>query len=314
METILSAKNKLPLDFIAELNDTFNSRIADKILSGMLEKRFVTLRVNNLKYDIIKLKKYFEEMKIEYEDVPWYGDALIILNTNEKYLKELEIYKKGYIYLQSLSSMIPPLVLEPKENDRVLDLTAAPGSKTTQMASMMNNKGYILANELNKIRCDKLKYNINMQGVTICEVINGKGEEIGKIYKEQFDKVLLDTPCSGEGRFLLQDEKTYSNWSKKQIKELVEIQKNLFFSAISSLKKGGVMVYSTCTLNKYENEEILNFALNKFDIKIEEIKIDLKNTLKGITKGYNNEIRNAVRVLPTKKQEGFFIAKIIKNS
>ena len=307
METILSAKNKLPLDFIAELNDTFNSRIADKILSGMLEKRFVTLRVNNLKYDIIKLKKYFEEMKIEYEDVPWYGDALIILNTNEKYLKELEIYKKGYIYLQSLSSMIPPLVLEPKENDRVLDLTAAPGSKTTQMASMMNNKGYILANELNKIRCDKLKYNINMQGVTICEVINGKGEEIGKIYKEQFDKVLLDTPCSGEGRFLLQDEKTYSNWSKKQIKELVEIQKNLFFSAISSLKKGGVMIYSTCTLNKYENEEILNFALNKFDIKIEEIKIDLKNTLKGITKGYNNEIRNAVRVLPTKKQEGFFI-------
>ena len=314
MEKILSAKNKLPLDFIAELNDTFNSRIADKILSGMLEKRIVTLRVNNLKYDIIKLKKYFEEMKIEYEDVPWYGDALIILNTNEKYLKELEIYKKGYIYLQSLSSMIPPLVLEPKENDRVLDLTAAPGSKTTQMASMMNNKGYILANELNKIRCDKLKYNINMQGVTICEVINGKGEEIGKIYKEQFDKVLLDTPCSGEGRFLLQDEKTYSNWSKKQIKELVEIQKNLFFSAISSLKKGGVMVYSTCTLNKYENEEILNFALNKFDIKIEEIKIDLKNTLKGITKGYNNEIRNAVRVLPTKKQEGFFIAKIIKNS
>lgn len=74
------------------------------------------------------------------------------------------------------------------------------------------------------------------------------------------------------------------------------------------------MVYSTCTLNKYENEEILKFALSKFDIKVEEIKLDLKNTLKGITKGYNNELKYAVRVLPTKEQEGFFVAKIIKNS
>ena len=312
MDTIAKAKNKLPLDFITELNNTFNTRIVDKILSGMLEKRFATLRVNNIKYNIEDLKKYFDNIGIEYEDVPWYKDALIILNSNESQIQNLEIYKNGCIYMQSLSSMIPPLVLAPKENERVLDLTAAPGSKTTQMASMMNNKGYILANELDKIRCDKLKYNINLQGVTICEVINGRGEEIGDKYKEQFDKVLLDTPCSGEGRFLVADEKTYSNWNLNEVKKLVKVQKELFLSAYKALKKGGIMVYSTCTLNKYENEEILNYALNNFDIEIEKIKIDLKNTLKGITKGYGEDIKNAIRVLPTKEQEGFFVAKILK--
>ena len=312
MDTIAKAKNKLPLDFITELNNTFNPRIVDKILAGMLEKRFATLRVNKIKYNIEDLKKYFDKIGVEYDNVPWYNDALIILNSNETQIQNLEIYKNGYIYLQSLSSMIPPLVLDPKENEKVLDLTAAPGSKTTQMASMMNNKGYILANELDKIRCDKLKYNINMQGVTICEIINGRGEDIGEEYKEQFDKVLLDTPCSGEGRFLLQDEKTYANWNANEVKKLVKVQKDLFLSAYKALKKGGTMVYSTCTLNKYENEEILNYALNNFDIEIEKINIDLKNTLKGITKGYSEEIKNAIRVLPTKEQEGFFVAKILK--
>ena len=312
MDTVAKAKNKLPLDFINELINTFNPRIVDKILTGMLEKRYTTLRVNNIKYNIEDLKKDFDNIGIEYEDIPWYKDALIILNSNESQIQNLEIYKNGYIYLQSLSSMIPPLILNPKENEKILDLTAAPGSKTTQMASMMNNKGYILANELDKIRCDKLKYNINMQEVTICEVINERGEDIGEKYKEQFDKVLLDTPCSGEGRFLLSDEKTYLNWNVNEVKKLVKVQKDLFLSAYKALKKGGTMVYSTCTLNKYENEEILNFALSKFDIEIEKIDIDLKNTLKGITKGYSEEIKNAIRVLPTKEQEGFFVAKILK--
>ena len=147
MDTVAKAKNKLPLDFINELINTFNPRIVDKILTGMLEKRYTTLRVNNIKYNIEDLKKDFDNIGIEYEDIPWYKDALIILNSNESQIQNLEIYKNGYIYLQSLSSMIPPLILNPKENEKILDLTAAPGSKTTQMASSMNNKGYILANE-----------------------------------------------------------------------------------------------------------------------------------------------------------------------
>ena len=312
MESVAKAKSKLPLDFITELNNTFNPRIVDKILSGMLEKRYTTLRVNSIKYNIEELKKYFDNIGIKYETVAWYDDALIILNSNESQIQSLEIYKNGFIYMQSLSSMLPPLVLKPKENERVLDLTAAPGSKTTQMAGLMNNKGYILANELDKIRCDKLRFNIKMQGATICEVQNGRGEEIGEKYPNEFDKVLLDTPCSGEGRFVLQDEKSYKAWSTKEVENLTKTQKGLFASAYKALKLGGEMVYSTCTLNKFENEEVLNWAFNQFNMEIVKIEIELKNTLKGITKGYNNELKNAIRVLPTKEQEGFFVAKLIK--
>ena len=113
MESVAKAKSKLPLDFITELNNTFNPRIVDKILSGMLEKRYTTLRVNSIKYNVEELKKYFDNIGIKYETVPWYDDALIILNSNESQIQSLEIYKNGFIYMQSLSSMLPPLVLKP---------------------------------------------------------------------------------------------------------------------------------------------------------------------------------------------------------
>ena len=208
--------------------------------------------------------------------------------------------------------MIPPIILNPKKGEKVLDLTAAPGSKTTQMAAMMENDGYILANELDKIRCERLKYNVNMQGAGIVEVINMPGENVGEKYPNAFDKVLLDVPCSGEGRFLVSDEKTYKNWSTKQVQDLVEIQKQLFESAVKALKVGGEMVYSTCTLNLKENEEIVNYAIKNLNVKVGEINIGLKDKAKGISKGYDSSLKNTIRVLPNKYQEGFFVAKLIK--
>ena len=311
-KSLLYAKNKLPLDFTQEIYNTFSSKIADKILTGMYEKRYTTLRVNTIKYNIEDLIAVLKKENIEFERVEWYENALIIKNVNERKLQELEIYKNGYIYVQSLSSMIPPLVLNPKRGDKVLDLTAAPGSKTTQMSAMMENEGYILANELDTIRCQRLKYNVDMQGASIVEINNANGEIIGEKYPNTFDKILLDVPCSGEGRFEIEDEKTYKNWSTKQVEELSQIQKKLFNSAIKALKPGGEMVYSTCTLNTKENEEILNWGLKNFKIRIEDIDLKLKNTTKGITKGFDNSLKKAVRVLPNKYQEGFFVAKIIK--
>ena len=311
-KSLLYAKNKLPLDFTQEIYNTFSSKIADKILMGMYEKRYTTLRVNTIKYNIEDLIAVLKKENIEFEKVEWYENALIIKNVNERKLQELEIYKNGYIYIQSLSSMIPPLVLNPKRGDKVLDLTAAPGSKTTQMSAMMENEGYILANELDAIRCQRLKYNVDMQGASIVEINNANGEIIGEKYPNTFDKILLDVPCSGEGRFEIEDEKTYKNWSTKQVEELSQVQRKLFNSAIKALKPGGEMVYSTCTLNTKENEEILNWGLKNFKIRIEDIDLKLKNTTKGITKGFDNSLKKAIRVLPNKYQEGFFVAKIIK--
>ncbi len=312
--TLAQIKSKMPLEFIEEIYRNFSPRIADKILIGMSEKRLTTLRVNTIKFNMEDLLKILQKENIEYENVEWYNDALIIKNADEKKIQNLDIYTNGYIYLQSLSSMIPPIILNPKKEEKVLDLTAAPGSKTTQMAAMMENDGYILANELDKIRCDRLKYNVHMQGAEIVEVINMPGENVGEKYPNTFDKVLLDVPCSGEGRFLVSDEKTYKNWSTKQVQDLVEIQKKLFESAVEALKAGGEMVYSTCTLNLKENEEIVNYAIKNLNVKVEEINIELKDKAKGISKGYDSSLKNTIRVLPNKYQEGFYVAKIIKNN
>ena len=312
MASITEIKNRLPKEFVDNLYTMFSPGVVDNIFRGIAEKRFTTLRVNTLKYNIQDLMKYFKEINIKFERVLWYKDALIIKNATEKDIQKLEIYQKGYIYIQSLSSMVPPLVLAPQEGENVLDLTAAPGSKTTQIASLMNGKGFVLANELDKLRCEKLKYNINSQGANIVKVINGRGEKIGEQYSEKFDKVLLDTPCSGEGRFTIYNVQSYKTWSPKTVNELTKMQKKLFKSAYNALKPKGTLVYSTCTLNKEENEHILDWALNNFNLKLVPLDVNIREASPALNNELNKSINNAIRILPSKNMEGFFVAKFIK--
>ena len=164
MLSVLEVKRKLPNEFVEKLYENYTPLTVDKILSGMSGERNTTLRVNTVKSNIQEVMNKLKQNAIKFDRVSWHNDALILKNCTEKQIQKLEIYEKGCIYLQSISSMIPPLVLNPKENEKVLDLTAAPGSKTTQMAAMMNNKGYILANELDGLRCERLKYNVEKQG------------------------------------------------------------------------------------------------------------------------------------------------------
>lgn len=312
MVSVTQIKNKLPEDFVDNLYEMFSPITVDNIFRGIAEKRYTTLRVNTLKYNIQDLMRYFKDINIKFERVLWYNDALVVKNAAEKDLQKLEIYKEGKIYLQSLPSMLPPLVVAPTGGEKVLDLTAAPGGKTTQMAALMNGKGYILANELDKLRCERLRYNVAMQGANIVEVVNGRGEKIGESYKEQFDKVLLDAPCSGEGRFTIYNVQSYKQWSRKTVNELAKTQKKLFKSAFNALKVGGTLVYSTCTLNKNENEEILDWALSNFNIRQERIDLDIKQAIPAFSNGLNSNISKAIRVLPSKEMEGFFVAKFIK--
>lgn len=310
MLSVLEVKKKLPSKFVEELYDNYSPLTVDKILSGMSGARNTTLRVNNLKSDIYEVMNILKENAIKFDRVSWYNDALVIKNVNEKQIQKLEIYENGKIYLQSLSSMVPPLLLSPNTGEKVLDLTAAPGSKTTQMAVMMNNNGYILANELDTLRCERLKFNIEKQGAKIIEVNNGRGEVIGKKYEEYFDKVLLDAPCSGEGRFLANDPKTYRSWSEKTVKELSKLQRKLLKSAWQAVKQNGVIVYSTCTLNKEENENIIEWAMNELNLKVLDIDLKIKNSTE--IESENRKLQKAIRILPSKETEGFFIAKLKK--
>lgn len=312
MLSINEIKRRLPKEFIEELYEVYTPITVDKILTGMTDYRYTTLRVNTLKYDIYSLMNIFKENNVKFERVPWFKDALIVKNAREKDIQKLDIYEKGYIYFQSLSSMVPPLVLNPRPGESVLDMTAAPGSKTTELAMLMENKGEILANELDKIRYERLKFNVQMQGANIVQVINRRGEKLGDEYESKFDKVLLDTPCSGEGRFIATSPQTYRNWSLKNVNTLVKLQKKLFESGYKALKSGGELVYSTCTINRFENEFILDWVLNNFDIRLVDIELDIKDSIKGNSEGLNTSIEKSIKILPSKVMEGFFVAKFRK--
>jgi NOL1/NOP2/sun family putative RNA methylase len=310
--------SNLPSQFLNKLRLIVTADKFMQILNAFSNYPLPTFRANTLKISANNLEKELSKLGIQTKRVEWYKDAFILLNIPQKGLTQTKFYKEGFLYLQSLSSMIPPLILYPKPGEKVLDLTAAPGSKTTQMAALMQNTGEIIANDLDTIRLDKLKNNLNIQGVTNTKLVNNPGQYIWKRYYEYFDKILLDAPCSLEGRFYLNNEKTYSDWSLVKIDKCAILQKRLLRSAIKALKPGGEIVYSTCTLSPEENELVISGAFHNFQDNIQTLPIRLPNfnfdppitTWKK--KILRPSVKNTVRIFPQEQMEGFYIAKLKK--
>lgn len=308
----------LPEIFLERLSRIIPPHKWDSVANTFAEKKPTTFRVNILKISTDVVKRELEKQGFRSESVSWYPDALILKEGRLRDLQETQLYQRGEIYVQSLNSMLPPLILAPQSGENVLDLTAAPGSKTTQMACLMKGGGRILANDNNKLRYFRLKANIEMQGAKNVELSLRYGESFGKTHPGKFDRVLLDAPCSAEGRFDIHEPASYRYWKPSKIREMVRKQKKLFFSAILALRSGGVLVYSTCTFAPEENEGVLDWALEKFkdQIETETIQFPLTNQMPGLTSWeehtFNPLIKKSVRILPTSQMEGFFISKIKK--
>ncbi len=318
MKSFRQLLQKLPSEFIDRIQNEYDPLKAEKILNGMMVERPVTLRVNTLKTNVREIMKIFQKDNIKFERVLWYNDALIIKNIRENQLEKHSLYQEGHIYLQSLSSMLPPLVLDPKPGERVLDLTAAPGSKSTQLAALMNNQGFILANEINELRVERLKYNSEKQGASIIQVRHGDGKRLEENYDQYFDAVLLDAPCSGEGLFLACDPKTYRFWNPKRVRELAGEQKKLLRTALWALKPGGTLIYSTCTLSTSENELVLDWALEKYGSELSVEAITEYPSIPGRGPGIavgdfsKPHSQKYLRLDPNQVMEGFFVAKLRK--
>ena len=193
----------IPNFLIEKLAIQYGEELTKKILEGYSKKRKVTLRVNTIKSNIDEIKNVLNQNNIEYRNVTWSKEALIIEQAREQEIKKLKIYEEGKIYLQSLSSMLPPIILEPKENEDILDMAAAPGGKTTQMAAMLNNNARITACEMNIVRTEKLKYNIEKQGASSVYVMVTDSRKFDDLFA--FDRILLDAPCSGSGTLYSED-------------------------------------------------------------------------------------------------------------
>ena len=185
------------------LENQYGNELTHKIIEGYCQKRPVTLRINTLKTNANTIKQLLNKEGIAFEEVAWNENALVLQNVNEQKIRDLEIYKNGEIYLQSLSSMMPVIAIQPKAKENILDMAAAPGGKTTQIAAITQNEAFITACEKNKIRAERLKYNIQKQGATSVNVLVEDARNLSNYFS--FDKILLDAPCSGSGTIYSED-------------------------------------------------------------------------------------------------------------
>jgi NOL1/NOP2/sun family putative RNA methylase len=208
--------------------------------------------------------------------------------------------------------MIPALTLDPRPGESILDIAAAPGSKTTQMAALMRNEGRILANELSGVRAERLSHNVRIQGCRIVEVKVGRGEKLGEEMPESFDRVLLDVPCSGEGRFIVFEPATSRAWSPRAVAECARVQRKLFASGARALKPGGILVYSTCTLNLEENEGMIQWALENLPLEPQKMPLAVPGVFSGMARGLDPRVARAIRIFPDAQREGFFVCRMRK--
>ena len=295
------------MKFLEEkLEKQYGKKITKEIIEGYQEKRKTTLRINTIKSNIEEIKNELEKEKIEYETVKWSKEALIIKNADEKTIQEMEIYKNGKIYLQSLSSMLPPIILEPKEGTDILDMAAAPGGKTTQIAAITNNKAHITACEKNKIRAERLKYNVDKQGATCVFIMPKDSRFIDDFFS--FDQILLDAPCSGSGTLDYNDANVEKYFTEQLIERSSKTQKTLLSKAIKLLKPGHEMVYSTCSILDCENEDVVASVIKNGNIEIVPINFEGMEELPILP----TKISGTLCVKPTELYEGFFVAKIRK--
>lgn len=293
------------MKFLEEkLEKQYGTKITKEIIEGYQTKRKTTLRINTIKSNIEEIKKELEKEKIEYETIKWSKEALIIKNADEKAIQEMEIYKNGKIYLQSLSSMLPPIILEPKEGTDILDMAAAPGGKTTQIAALTNNKAHITACEKNKIRAERLKYNVDKQGATCVFIMPKDSRFIDDFFS--FDQILLDAPCSGSGTLDYNDANIEKYFTEQLIERSSKTQKTLLSKAIKLLKPGHEMVYSTCSILDCENEDVVSSVIKNGNIEIVPINFEGMEELPILP----TKISGTLCVKPTELYEGFFVAKI----
>ncbi len=255
----------------------------------------ISVRINTLYAHESDIRELITSLGGSVVAVPWNGDAFIVNGIDTRALTETEAYMQGHFYIQSLPSMIPALALQLEQNDSVLDLCAAPGSKTTQLAALLENTGTIVANDVSRDRLFKLKANGERMGVTNVTYSMMPGAGMWRRYPEHFDRVLCDVPCSMGQRY-----------APKNLKMLVSRQKKLIRSAFSCLKTGGLMVYSTCSPRVEENDEVIAYLL-KHESTATVVPISIKN----LPNEWLTE-SGMVRMFANDQHEDFFVALIQK--
>ena len=293
--------------FIERIN-----KINPQILEGLKEKKEFSFRINRHKAGL----EAVEELKKEgYNPKPveWSEWVYTLPIEDRKKITKSKTYTANKIYIQNLSSIISALSLDIDENDWVLDLAAAPGGKSLIFSEKAKK---VSAVEPDKNRFFRMKRNFKEHGAKNIQTYNKDGRFVYKATGEMFDKVFLDAPCSSEAHIDFDEGITW--WNLKRVRRFSKLQKELIISAFEALKPGGEMIFATCTFAPEENEESVDFLLNRYEnAEVVDVNLPIENIQKGITewedKTYHPDVAKTVRILPKGAYSGFYFAKIKKN-
>ena len=283
----------------------YGEDVTARIVEGYAQRRLTTLRVNRLKAEPHAVRGALAEAGIATQDVPWSGDALVLPEADERAVTALPLYARGEIYMQNLSSMLPPLLLCAQPGENVLDMAAAPGGKTTQIAALTGNGAMITACERNAARCERLRFNRQRQGAQRVTVMNIDARQLDDLFA--FDRILLDAPCSGSGTMQL-GESSRARFDRETLARVTKTQEALLRKALRLLRPGHEMVYSTFSILAAENEALLRRVLPGAQGEI--VPIDAA-AFPGVPL-LPTAMPGTLCVMPDARYEGFFAARIRK--
>lgn len=328
----MSTYSELPETFRARLAELVPASLRERVLASFQEPKCVTARFNTLQACADDIWHAVEQLGLAPMRLPWFSDAFVVSSTNRSSLMDSKLYQDGSLYLQNASSLLPVVVLDPQPEEEVLDMAAAPGSKTLQICCAMGGRGRIAAVESVRHRFFKLKANLASQGATMVRCYQADAGKLWRKVPERFDRILLDAPCSSESRFRSDDPRSYAHWSRRKVEEMARKQKQLLHSAVHCLKPGGLLVYATCSFSPEENEAVITRALEVFGSALQVEKIELTRVSEGEGTGldwslvatclpglvswngdsFDPSLVHALRVVPNAIYDGFFVCQLRK--
>lgn len=277
-------------------------------------------RVNLLRSDRMEVLSELGSAGLHPRPLDWYPDGFTVDPPEREALGRSEPAADGRIWLQNPASMVPPLALDPRAGERVLDLAAAPGSKTLQIAGMMEGQGELAAVEIVRGRFFRLKRNLQAGGAEFVRTFLKDGSRVWRHRPDWFDRVLVDAPCSTEGRFREDEPESYAYWSPRKIQEMVRRQVPLLQGALRAVRPGGVVVYSTCSFAPEENELVVDRILSwgGNSVRTEPLPLTLPAMSPALDSWNDRDldpgVQNARRILPDGTFEGFFICRLRKTA
>ncbi|MDO4436967.1 MAG: RsmB/NOP family class I SAM-dependent RNA methyltransferase [Coriobacteriaceae bacterium] len=321
------------------LSDKLDETTRELALAGyeQARERPVTLRANTLKASAEQIASELDAAGISYERVAWYKDAFVLPQADVRAVWDLDIYREGHIYLQSLSSMLPPLLLGPHPGADILDMCAAPGGKTSQIAALVGNNAHITACEMSAPRAEKLDFNLKKLGAANVNIMRTDARKLDEFFR--FDQILLDAPCTGTGTVRAGDEKAERRITEQLLAKVVKSQRALLDRALTVLKPGGTLIYSTCSILQEENGDQVRAALKRHrDCSIvpiavaepgadiiegaEEANAARPITLENAATGpfalpvleRETDVPGTLTLAPSRVFEGFYVAAIQKSA